>query len=79
MSLQIDSDEATETVKDTIADAVRGALGPRLEGGQWRLLLRRLPQSRGILVDLNNSDGISRQWVFGDASDPIAQVIKREL
>ena len=30
-------------------------------------------------MDLNNLDGVSRQWIFEDADDPIAQVIKRDL
>jgi hypothetical protein len=79
MSLEIDNDEGTERLKETVAEAVRGALGERVDGGRWRLMLRRLPQSRGFLVDLNNANGISRQWVFEDADDPIAQVIKRDL
>lgn len=79
MSLTIDSDEGTERFKETVADAVRGALGERVDGGQWRLMLRRLPMSKGFLVDLNNSNGISRQWVFEDPDDPIAAVIKRDL
>jgi hypothetical protein len=79
MSLEIDNDPATERVKDTVADAVRGALGEKVEVGTWRLMLRRLPIGRGILVDLNNMDGVSRQWVFEDAADPIEQTIKRDL
>ena len=79
MSLEIDSDPATEPVKDTVADAVRGALGGRVDMGTWRLMLRRLPIGRGILVDLNNLDGVSRQWIFEDAGDPIAQTIRRDL
>jgi hypothetical protein len=79
MSLEIDNDEGTEQMKETVADAVRGALGERVDAGRWRLMLRRLPQGRGFLVDLNNSNGIARQWVFEDPDDPIAQVIKRDL
>jgi hypothetical protein len=42
-------------------------------------MLRRVPPGRAFLVDLNNADGISRQWVFDDADDPIAEVIRRDL
>jgi hypothetical protein len=79
MSLEIDNDPATERVKDTVADAVRGALGEKVDVGTWRLMLRRLPLGRGILVDLNNMDGVSRQWVFEDAGAPIEQTIRRDL
>jgi hypothetical protein len=79
MSLEIDNDPATERVKETVADAIRGALGARVDLGTWRVMLRRLPAGRGFLVDLNNMDGVSRQWIFEDGSDPIAQTIRRDL
>ena len=79
MGLEIDSGEGTERLKDTGAEAVRGALGERVDVGTWRLMLRRLPLRQGFLVDLNNLNGVSRQWIFEDADDPIAQVIKRDL
>jgi hypothetical protein len=79
MGLEVDSGEGTERLKERVADAVRGALGERVDVGTWRLMLRRLPLRQGYLVDLNNLDGVSRQWVFEDADDPIAQVIKRDL
>ena len=79
MSLEIDNDPATERLKDTVADAVRGALGEKVDLGTWRLMLRRLPVGQGILVDLNNMDGVSRQWVFEHATDPIEQTIRRDL
>jgi hypothetical protein len=79
MSLEIDSGEGTERLKQAVTDAVRGALGERVALGTWRLMLRRLPLKQGFLVDLNNLDGVSRQWVFEDADDPIALVIKRDL
>jgi hypothetical protein len=79
MSLEIDNDPATERVKETVEDAIRGALGERVDIGTWRVMLRRLPRGRGFLVDLNNMDGVSRQWIFEDASDPIALTIRRDL
>jgi hypothetical protein len=79
MGLEIDSGEGTERLKERVAAAVRGALGERVDVGTWTLMLRRLPSRQGFLVDLNNLDGVSRQWVFEDADDPIAQVIKRDL
>jgi hypothetical protein len=76
MSFDVVSDKGTEPVTDEVTQAIRKALGPRLEAGSWRMILRKLP--RGYIVDLTNHDGISRQWVF-DRDDPAGDMIRRDL
>jgi hypothetical protein len=79
MSLDIDTGEGTERFREQVTQAVRAALGERVDAGVWKLTLRRLPLGQGLLVDLNNRDGLARQWVFDDPNEPIAAVIRRDL
>ena len=78
MTLEINSDTASEALREEVERAVRGALGERVEQGTWLVTLRRLPQKLGYVVDLSNLDGFMRQWVFA-AGDAVAPVIAQDL
>jgi hypothetical protein len=78
MALDIRTDTGSEQVRDEVEQAVRGALGNRIDSGNWVVTLRRLPQKLGFIVDLSNLDGFMRQWVFGP-EDPVAARIAQDL
>lgn len=78
MALDINSDPGSEALRDEVERAIRGALGERVEQGNWLVTLRRLPQRLGYVVDLSNLDGFMRQWVFSSA-DPVASTIAQDL
>lgn len=78
MALDIFSDPGSEAVRQEVEEAIRRALGERVEQGRWVANLRRLPQRLGYVVDLSNLNGFMRQWVFGQG-DPLAAMIKRDL
>ena len=78
MALDIKGDKGSEQVREEVEQAVRGALGDRVDSGNWVVTLRRLPQKLGYIVDLSNLDGFMRQWVFGPG-DPLAVRIAQDL
>jgi hypothetical protein len=79
MSLEVVTDQATEPLRDEVSTAVESALGRRIDHGSWKVELRKLPSLPGLIVDLTNGDGIMRQWLFADPSEPVASVIHDDL
>jgi hypothetical protein len=76
MTLAVVAGPGAESMEEEVADAVKKALGPRAEAGEWLLSVHR--RDRGFLVDLTNYDGVMRQWFF-EAGDPIAALIRQGL
>jgi hypothetical protein len=79
MSLEIVTDPATEQFRDEVSSAVESALGPRIAQGSWRVQLRKLPTLPGFIVDLTNGNGMMRQWLFADPTEPVASIIRDDL
>jgi hypothetical protein len=79
MALDISSDKDSESVRAEVEKAVRGALGDRIQNGNWVATVRRLPQARAYILDVSNLDGFMRQWVFapGDLEDVIRQDLQK--
>jgi hypothetical protein len=65
-----------EPFSEEVAEAVRSALGARIEAGDWLLLVQRRPGF--YVVDLTNRNGVMRQW-FLEPGDPVVMIIREAL